>query len=86
MTLDTELIYLERYLEEELIETLAVYFLDCDENINETSNVLFLHNNTIKYRLKRAQERLKVSFSHTASRYLLIKNLIYFRKYPKKRL
>lgn len=86
VTLDTELIYLERYLEEELIETLAVYFLDCDENINETSNVLFLHNNTIKYRLKRAQERLKVSFSHTASRYLLIKNLIYFRKYPQKRL
>lgn len=84
MTRDTVSIYLERYLEKELIETLAVYFLDCDENISAASEVLFLHNNTIKYRLKRAQERLKLSFSHTASCYLLIKNLIYYRKYTQK--
>lgn len=84
VTRDTVSIYLERYLEKELIETLAVYFLDCDENISAASEVLFLHNNTIKYRLKRAQERLKLSFSHTASCYLLIKNLIYYRKYTQK--
>lgn len=84
VTRETESIFLASYLEEELIETLAVFFLDCDENINDTANRLFLHNNTIKYRLKRAQEHLGMSFSHTASRYLLIKNLIYYRKYLKK--
>ena len=81
---ETESIFLESYLEEDFIESLAVFFLDCDENINDTARQLFLHNNTIKYRLKRAQERLGMSFSHTASRYLLIKNLIYYRKYSDK--
>lgn len=81
VTQETASIFLDRYLEEELIDTLAAFFLDCNENINDTAHLLFLHNNTIKYRLKRAQERLGLSFSHTASRYLLIKNLIYYRKY-----
>ena len=54
--------FLESYLEEDFIESLAVFFLDCDENINDTARQLFLHNNTIKYRLKRAQERLGMSF------------------------
>ena len=84
VTQETESIFLESYLEEDFIESLAVFFLDCDENINDTARQLFLHNNTIKYRLKRAQERLGMSFSHTASRYLLIKNLIYYRKYSDK--
>ncbi|KAF1299650.1 hypothetical protein BAU15_02500 [Enterococcus sp. JM4C] len=81
VTRETERIFLEQFLDEELIETLAVFFLDCNESINETSAQIFLHNNTIKYRLKRAQERLGLSFSHISSRYLLIKNLIYYRKY-----
>ncbi|MGG5369635.1 PucR family transcriptional regulator ligand-binding domain-containing protein [Enterococcus sp. AZ196] len=84
VTPETESVFLERYLDKESIDTLAVYFLDCNESIKATSDFLFLHNNTIKYRLKRAQERLGLSFSHTASRYLLIKNLIYFRKYTDK--
>lgn len=67
--------------DEEMIDTLAAYFLDYDESINNTAEALFLHNNTIKYRLKKAQEQLGQSFSHTASRYLLVKSLIYYRKY-----
>lgn len=82
VTSDFEPIELANYLkEEEMIETLAAYFLDYDESINNTAKALFLHNNTIKYRLKKAQEQLAMSFSHTASRYLLVKSLIYFRKY-----
>lgn len=84
VTRETDSISLERYLDNELLETLAVYFLDCNESIKDTSDLLFLHNNTIKYRLKRAQERLELSFSQTASRYILIKNLIYYRKYRDK--
>ncbi|GCF92596.1 purine catabolism regulatory protein [Enterococcus florum] len=71
----------DSYLEKEMIHTLAAYFLDHDESINRTAKALFLHNNTIKYRIKRAQELLKMSFVHTSSRYLLVKSLIYFRKY-----
>ncbi|MGM0213597.1 PucR family transcriptional regulator [Enterococcus sp. AZ109] len=75
-------IKLLQYLKEaEMIETLAAYFLDYDESINQTAEALFLHNNTIKYRLKKAQEQLDVSFSHTSSRYLLVKSLIHYRKY-----
>lgn len=82
VTPDFEPIDLLKYLkEEEMIETLAAYFLDYDESINNTAEALFLHNNTIKYRLKKAQEQLEISFSHTASRYLMVKSLIYFRKY-----
>ncbi|MGG5330636.1 PucR family transcriptional regulator [Enterococcus sp. AZ163] len=67
--------------DKEMIDTLAAYFLDFDESINNTADALFLHNNTIKYRLKKAQEQLGISFAHTSSRYLLVKSLIYYRKY-----
>lgn len=42
----------------ELIHTLAVYLLDTGGSLTDTANKLFLHKNTIKYRLKCISDRL----------------------------
>ncbi|MGM8211914.1 PucR family transcriptional regulator [Virgibacillus sp. W0430] len=39
----------------ELIKTLKMYFL-CNESLKDTANALFIHVNTLKYRLKRVEE------------------------------
>lgn len=33
-------------------KTLATYLLDADQNVQRTAELLFVHKNTIKYRLK----------------------------------
>ncbi|MEX2415185.1 MAG: sugar diacid recognition domain-containing protein [Paenibacillaceae bacterium] len=50
--------FLERVLtrmSESAVQTLQAFF-DCNMNIQETANALFLHKNTIVYRLKRVKE------------------------------
>lgn len=42
----------------ELVETLSVYLLDTDMSMSQTAERLFLHKNTIKYRLKCISELL----------------------------
>lgn len=42
----------------DVIDTLVVYLLDCHGNILETSNRLFVHKNTVKYRIKKAEHLL----------------------------
>ena len=38
--------------EAELMETISTYF-ECNESIKLTSEMLFIHKNTLKYRLER---------------------------------
>ncbi|MTW87473.1 hypothetical protein F3157_17735 [Virgibacillus dakarensis] len=45
----------------ELVKTIEVY-LDCQCEISEASRKLFVHRNTIKYRIKKAEEILNCSF------------------------
>lgn len=45
---------------EELAETLAVFLLDANQNTSETSKILFLHANTIQYRIRKIKELLNV--------------------------
>lgn len=50
--------YVERFsdvLSDKMIETLEVYF-KANQNINETANQLYLHRNTLLYRLKQIKE------------------------------
>lgn len=42
--------------QEELIATLTTHMLDCDCSVTRTANAMFLHKNTIKYRLGRLTE------------------------------
>lgn len=41
-----------------LIDTLAVFFLDCEADVDRTAEKLFLHRNTVKYRLQKAEGKL----------------------------
>ncbi|MBC1442856.1 PucR family transcriptional regulator [Listeria seeligeri] len=44
---------------EELIETLSVFLLEGESNYNQAAELLFLHKNTIKYRIQRINELLQ---------------------------
>ena len=39
----------------ELLHTLAVYYLDADCEVKKTAKLLFVHRNTIQYRLSKIQ-------------------------------
>ena len=43
---------------EELMHTLCTYLLDAQRDLQKTSELLFVHRNTVKYRLKRISEIL----------------------------
>ena len=43
---------------QELLNTACVYLLDCDSSVTRTAQALFLHINTIKYRLQRISDLL----------------------------
>ncbi len=45
-------------LQREFLETLQVFFLDADSNIEAAAKLLYLHKNTVKYRLQRASDIL----------------------------
>ena len=42
----------------ELIDTLSVYMLDANGNLDLAANILMLHKSTVKYRVGRANELL----------------------------
>ena len=42
----------------DLLETACVYLLDCDSSVTRTAQTLYLHVNTIKYRLQRISDLL----------------------------
>ncbi|EFR85716.1 conserved hypothetical protein, partial [Listeria monocytogenes FSL F2-208] len=44
---------------DELIETLSVFLLEGESNYNQAAELLFLHKNTIKYRIQRINELLQ---------------------------
>ena len=48
---------------QDLIDTLAVYLLDTESNMQETGNLLYLHKNTVKYRLNKIKQRLDYDIS-----------------------
>ena len=45
-----------------IADTLTVYYLDADCRITETAKALYLHRNTVKYRLKKAHSLLHIHF------------------------
>lgn len=44
--------------ERSLLETLSVYLLDGDSSVTETAKLLYVHKNTVKYRLQRIADIL----------------------------
>lgn len=45
----------------DVLDTLMVYHLDCQENILETANQLSVHKNTVKYRIKKSERLLSLN-------------------------
>lgn len=43
---------------QDLLYTACVYLLDCDSSVTKTAEMLYLHKNTIKYRLQRISDLL----------------------------
>lgn len=60
------LAYPKNQMEEELRKTLST-FLFCNNSITRTADSLFVHRNTIKYRLKKCRELLGVDFSDAST-------------------
>lgn len=61
-----ELAYPRDEMEEELRKTLYTY-LSCNGSITKTAETLYLHRNTVKYRLKKCKEILNNDFSDVSS-------------------
>ena len=51
------------FADEELVNTLAVYFIDEAMSVTETADRLFLHRNTVKYRLQKTEDILSMNLS-----------------------
>ena len=49
---------------EELLDTLAVYLLDAESNMQKTGNLMFLHKNTVKYRLNKVRAVINCELTH----------------------
>ena len=58
-----ELAYPGDEMTEELKKTLRTY-LDCRCSVSKTAEMMFLHSNTIKYRIKKCEEILNIDFEN----------------------
>lgn len=54
---------LDRQKDKELYQTLEVYLLDADQSVTVTAELLYVHKNTIKYRIGRLSEILQCRVS-----------------------
>jgi len=50
---------------DELIETLTVFLLDADSSTKQAGKILFLHKNTIQYRIGKIKRILNLDFDIT---------------------
>jgi len=55
----------------ELIETLAAYLLDTQSSVAQTGELLFLHKNTVKYRINKIKQRIGYDISKMPALYNL---------------
>jgi len=58
---------------EDLLSTLAVYLLEGNNHFQETADILYLHKNTIKYRIQRIAEILQYPVTKTPEIFQLYK-------------
>lgn len=56
---------------DDLIETLAVYLLDANSSTVETGEMMFIHKNTVKYRINKIKQRLGYDINKMPEYYAL---------------
>ena len=64
---------------QDLLDTLSTFYLDTDCEINLTADILYIHRNTVKYRLKKAYTILQLTTYHTKSSSFMQLLLGYYR-------
>lgn len=64
---------------EELLSTLTVYLLEGNNRFQETADILYLHKNTIKYRIQRIIEILKYPVTKSPEVFQLYKAVAVYR-------
>jgi purine catabolism regulator len=64
------LIEYNQQTDKELVKTIAA-FLECNGNLTETSNKLFIHRNTLKYRLERIRDITQIDLDDAENRLML---------------
>ena len=52
-----------------LLETLAVYLIDCNSQLNLTADTLFVHRNTVAYRLNKIKQISNTDFTKMPATY-----------------
>lgn len=62
-----------------LIETLATFFLDANCEVKETSQIMFLHRNTIQFRLNKIRKIIGKDFSMLHEKYNAYKTMAVYR-------
>ncbi len=62
-----------------LVDTLAVYVLDASRNVSMTARLMFIHANTVQYRLKRVKELLNIDLNDVSETILLTQSLAIYR-------
>jgi len=60
----------DQQADKELVKTLAA-FLECNGNLTETSDRLFIHRNTLKYRLERIRDITQIDLDDSEHRLML---------------
>lgn len=64
---------------EELLNTLSIFLLETENSINKTADILYLHKNTIKYRLGKLHEILQYPVTKLPESYILYKSIAIWR-------
>ena len=57
--------------EGDLLDTLAVYLIDANKNVDATAAALYVHGSTVKYRIRKIQQRLGFDISQMPAMYYL---------------
>lgn len=52
-----------------LLETLAVYLIDCDAQLNMSADTLYLHRNTVSYRINKIKQLVNADFTKMPATY-----------------
>lgn len=73
---------LESDTNRELLETLAVYYLDADCEVKKTSQLLFVHRNTIQYRLSKIRAITNFRIDDQLESYLMYTAIACWRLNP----
>ncbi|MEA4852896.1 MAG: PucR family transcriptional regulator ligand-binding domain-containing protein [Christensenella sp.] len=66
---------LEAQHSDALVDTLAVFMLDANRSVHATAQLMYVHINTVQYRLKKAKELLNIDLTNISETIFLVYSL-----------